>query len=201
MYYPLASEWFQVLIMFKSTTFINTLLKALIAVFLFSTVQAQAAPLGADMPNYANMYKHGEAERNILFWTLYRAELYSNQTNFDKDSYPQALKLTYLHDIGKQRLINSMQKQWRKLGSPVKNETQWMLKLNQLWPAVDKNQAITIIVDADKISHFYLINADKTRHLGNIEDPTFGSTFLAIWLAENTPRPEMRSLLMGTNEE
>lgn len=169
----------------------------LIAALIFNINYTAAAPLGSDTSDYAKLYKHGEAERDILFWTLYRAELYSSQTRFNANIYPQALKLTYLHDIGKQRLINSMQKQWRKLGLPIDNETQWMQRLNELWPAVDKNQAITIIVDANKVSHFYLINANESHYLGRITDPTFGPTFLAIWLSPQTPRPEMRPLLLG----
>ena len=144
------------------------------------------------------MYKHGEGEMSFLFWTLYKAELYSGQPDFDIKHYPQALKITYLRDISQQDLIEATQKQWRELGLNLPDEGQWLKDLASIWPDVNEGDVITLIVDAQQVSHFYLSNNnDDVTTLGRLDNQAFGSSFLAIWLSKDTSRPDLRSQLIG----
>lgn len=169
----------------------TTCLLALLLLQLFMPLRLSAMPL------LNNMYKHGEGEMSFLFWTLYRAELYSGQPDFDIKRYPQALKITYLRDISQQDLIEATQKQWRELGLNLPDEGQWLKDLASIWPDVNEGDVITLIVDAQQVSHFYLSNNNDVTTLGRLDNQAFGSSFLAIWLSKDTSRPDLRSQLIG----
>ncbi|WP_017221212.1 chalcone isomerase family protein [Moritella dasanensis] len=170
---------------------------ALLLLQLFIPLRLSAMPLLSDM------YKHGEGEMSFLFWTLYKAELYSGQPDFDIKRYPQALKITYLRDISQQDLIEATQKQWRELGLNLPDESQWLKDLASIWPDVNEGDVITLIVDEQQVSHFYLSNDltlpnnDSVKSLGRLENQAFGSSFLAIWLSKDTSRPDLRTQLIG----
>jgi hypothetical protein len=166
-------------------------LLALLLLQLFMPLRLSAMPL------LNNMYKHGEGEMSFLFWTLYKAELYSSQPDFDIKRYPQALKITYLRDISQQDLIEATQKQWRELGLNLPDEGQWLKDLASIWPDVNEGDVITLIVDAQQVSHFYLSNNNDVTTLGRLDNQAFGSSFLAIWLSKDTSRPDLRSQLIG----
>lgn len=166
-------------------------LLALLLLQLFMPLRLSAMPL------LNNMYKHGEGEMSFLFWTLYKAELYSGQPDFDIKRYPQALKITYLRDISQQDLIEATQKQWRELGLNLPDEGQWLKDLASIWPDVNEGDVITLIVDAQQVSHFYLSNNNNVTTLGRLDNQAFGSSFLAIWLSKDTSRPDLRSQLIG----
>ncbi|WP_392339275.1 chalcone isomerase family protein [Moritella marina] len=172
-----------------------TLTTCLIALLLqlFIPLRLSAMPLLDDM------YKHGEGEMSFLFWTLYKAELYSGQADFDIKRYPQALKITYLRDISQQDLIEATQKQWQELGLNLPDEKKWLKALATIWPDVNEGDVITLIVDKQQNSHFYLSNnkSNAINTLGRLDNPAFGSSFLAIWLSTDTSRPELRSQLIG----
>ncbi|PKH07145.1 chalcone isomerase family protein [Moritella sp. Urea-trap-13] len=166
-------------------------LLALLLLQLFMPLRVAAMPLLNDM------YKHGEGEMSFLFWTLYKAELYSSQPDFDIKRYPQALKITYLRDISQQDLIEATQKQWQELGLNLPDEDQWLKDLGTIWPDVNEGDVITLIVDEQQVSHFYLSNNNDVTTLGRFDNQVFGSSFLAIWLSKNTSRPELRTQLIG----
>ena len=99
--------------------------------------------------------------------------------------------------IDEQDLIEATQKQWRELGLNLPDEGQWLKDLASIWPDVNEGDVITLIVDAQQVSHFYLSNNNDVTTLGRLDNQAFGSSFLAIWLSKDTSRPDLRSQLIG----
>ncbi len=155
--------------------------------FLFFSVNAHAISL-------ENLSKTGEGKMTYLFFTLYKAELYGTKIQNQLDqNQPIALKITYQKNISKQVLIEATQDQWlylNYLGSDIAN---WLPHLVNILPNVNKQDALSLLLDSNSESYFYLNN----KLIGKILDPTFGPAFLSIWLSENTSEPKLRKKLLG----
>lgn len=144
----------------------------------------------------------GSGLMKVMFWQVYQAELYAklavNQPTFDKNTFPQALKINYLRDIDKEDLVDATADQWQHLNMESTKQDQWIKDLTKIFPNIQEGDAITLVVDQNKVSTFYLTDKhSKNRKLGIIQDVEFGTAFLAIWLSKNTSRPALRSKLLG----
>ncbi|QYK14337.1 chalcone isomerase family protein [Shewanella rhizosphaerae] len=155
---------------------------------LLLSLSAQAADLD-------RLHKIGSAEMQYLFWTLYRAELYSAQPDYEA-SADKALKINYYRDIESDQLIEATLEQWRHLGYSDQQITSWQRHIQGLWPNVREGDSLTLWVNSQGDSYFYF--GDKP--LGQIQDRTFGEAFLAIWLSERTSEPELRQGLLGLRQ-
>jgi len=141
------------------------------------------------------LHKVGEAQMQVMFWKVYRAELFAAALPYQRDSYPQLLSLTYLRDISQQALLDATQQQWQHLGISSEQQRGWLSQLAGLWPDVTKGDQLQLLVDVEQRSHFF----SRNQHLGSIRDPAFGSAFLDIWLSEQTSRPRLRAQLIGVS--
>ena len=139
------------------------------------------------------MQKVGETEMQVMFWRIYKAELYAESLPYQRDRYPQLLSITYLRSIEQGDLLDATQKQWKHLGIAASQQQEWLNKLAELWPNVDKGDKLNLLVDGQQHSHFFSSN----DHLGSIDDPAFSEAFLDIWLSENTSHPRLRDQLIG----
>lgn len=147
-------------------------------------------------PLYASptdpLVKIGEGEMSVLFWSLYKAELYGASSSFNQKERPLALKITYLRDIKRDDLIEATEEQWNKIELNHSNIKIWLQQLKTIWPDIKKNDVLTIRVE-DNLSHFY----QQDKLIGTINDADFGPAFMAIWLSDKTTRPDLRSQLLG----
>ena len=132
----------------------------------------------------------------IMFWPVYTAELYISQPQYQKDQWPQALKLTYLRDIKKQELIDATEDQWQHIKLNHQQQKQWLQQLADIWPDIKQNDQLTLFVSNDGSSQFYA----NGSLIGKIDDTEFGSAFLAIWLSERTSEPSLRKQLLGIKQ-
>lgn len=171
-------------------------IKYIIAIVVsLSCFAASASPLyGLD--------KQGQGQMNVLFWSVYKAEYFTSSTKLTdtrlKQKHSKALKLTYLRDIKKDELIDATNDQWQHLDLSLPNKDLWLKKLANIWPDINENDTLTLLVDENKISHFYLTNNEQYFvKQGEIVDGEFAEAFLSIWLAENTSRPDLRQQLLG----
>ncbi|MCG9697077.1 chalcone isomerase family protein [Shewanella sp. Isolate11] len=138
----------------------------------------------------------GEGEMSYLFWTLYRAQLFSSTASFiADDNNPKALRIEYYKHIDKQALIEATGEQWLHLGYSASAIDTWLKPLNQIWPDVTPGDALTLYVTQGGESQFYL----DDKLIGMINDPAFGQAFLSIWLSKNTTEPQLRRQLLGEN--
>lgn len=137
--------------------------------------------------------KYGEGQMSVMFWDLYKAELFGQTPSYQSDTSPVALKITYLRDIDKEDLIEATLDQWGHIGYENESIPKWATQLEQIWPDIKEGSQLTIRVHSDGSSDFY----DATSKIGSMEDPQFGKAFLAIWLSEKTSEPKLRAKLIG----
>ena len=93
-----------------------------------------------------------------------------------------------------QQLVDETRKQWQAIGidADSKDNATRLNTLGSLLGDVDNGDVITLYVDAQGASNFYL----NGRLLGTIADSAFTEQFAAIWLSEKTTRPDFRDNLI-----
>lgn len=136
----------------------------------------------------------GEARLSVLFWDVYDSRLYTEDGRYDEGQRPLRLEIRYLMEIKADALVEQTAKEWRHLNFDHPNRDDWLTQLNQLWPDVDKGDTITLELDENNRSLFYL----NGMLLGDMQDPDFGEHFVAIWLSPDTSRPRVREALLGS---
>lgn len=138
------------------------------------------------------MNKLGEATLRFALWDIYEAKLYSSGSRFTF-SQPFALELRYLRSFGKAQLISETTRQLEKLEFGSREDLQgWMQQLDGIWPDVDRNDTLTLLVDENLHASFYF----NRQYIGAVPDPEFARGFAGIWLAENSSRPKLRAKLL-----
>lgn len=136
----------------------------------------------------------GEARLSVLFWNVYDSRLYTEDGRYSENQRPLRLEITYLMDIKSDALVEQTAKEWEHLKVEHPGQAAWLEQLNDLWPDVSKGDTITLELDADNRSLFYL----NEKLLGDMDDPEFGEHFVAIWLSPDTSRPRVREALLGS---
>ena len=139
------------------------------------------------------LVKYGEGEMKVLFWELYKAELFGSKRAYSFDDKQLALKITYYRDIDKVDLIEATADQWQHIGVAHQNIPLWLNELATIWPNIKKNDMLIVTRNKDNSASFF---NDKGL-LGTVKDPDFGNAFLNIWLSEKTTRPKLREKLIG----
>jgi hypothetical protein len=137
--------------------------------------------------------KYGEGEMKVLFWELYKAELFGSRASYTFNDEQLALKITYYRDIDKNDLIEATAEQWQHIGVTHQNIPKWLDELATIWPNIKKNDMLIVTRNKDNSASFF---NDKGL-LGTVKDPAFGNAFLNIWLSEKTTRPKLREKLIG----
>ena len=133
----------------------------------------------------------GEAKLNFFLWPVYEARLFSNTEDFTyPDSLPFTLALTYKRTITKQNLLDETLHQWEAMN--IIPEEKWLKFLDETLPDVSKNDEISMHVNSDWESAFYF----NGEMIGVLDEIDFSKAFAAIWLSEQSTRPEFRNDLM-----
>lgn len=140
-----------------------------------------------------SMQKVGEAKLEFLFWDIYDSTLYSESGVFVQEEYPLALQIKYLRDIDASDLVDKTAEEWIKLGYSDEQITPWLTEISKIWPNIAKGDELLLVVEEDKSSRFY----HNRELIGDLQDVSFGPSFLAIWLDENCSYPKLRKKLIG----
>ena len=170
---------------------------------------APATPAHADINNYITERNgHGQLPKLIavgrgeLTWfgiPIYEASLWTQSGEFRSlsNTLPLAFTITYERNITSAALAKRTIKEWEHLGK-FDSETRnfWGSQLERIWPNVKPGDSITTLVTSDSKTHFY----HNEKLLTVLEDPTFGTALLAIWLDANTSEPGLRAKLIGKKE-
>lgn len=144
----------------------------------------------------SELEKVGEARLKVMFWSVYDSRLYAEDGVYQQGKRPLKLEIQYLRDIRAADLVKRTGEEWEDLGVTHERQDEWMDKLLALWPDVNKNDILTLELDADNHATFYR----NDERLGTIEDGDFGRNFIDIWLSPDTSRPDMRLALIGGEE-
>ena len=137
----------------------------------------------------------GRVRFSVLFWKVYDSRLLTLTGDYDENSYPKQLEITYLRDIDKQDLVDNTEKQWQHLNYSAEQYREYLPWLSEVWPDIKKGQQLSIVVDQDT-SQFYF----NGQAIGQPRSRTFGDMFLAIWLSPNTSEPKLRTELIGQSK-
>lgn len=139
----------------------------------------------------------GKGRFKFAFWSIYDAELRSqngqyNATEVPQQQLPLSLTLTYLRDIEKSDLVSNTFEQWQKQGLDVATLSKYRAVLDDLWPDVKKGDSLGI-----QVFPTYSQFLHNGQRLGTPLTAEFGQVFIGIWLNNNTTEPELRSRLIG----
>lgn len=133
----------------------------------------------------------GAAKLRVLWFDIYNAELRSPDGRFSQITGPLVLKLTYLRDIKKQKLLDETENQLRAVTPPVVRV--WIQQLEGIWPEISRGDRLAFYLDPEGFGHFYF----NDRYVGSIKDVRFGKAFISIWLGKNSDYPELTRKLRG----
>lgn len=163
--------------------------------FLFLSLLGTPLPVQAE-PALERYIPHagpvGEGRLQHLLWDVYDATLYASEGSWSPDK-PFALSLRYLRDIAGTEIADYSAKTIRAQG--FEDEVRlaaWHSQMRQLFPDVKPGMTLTGIYRPGKPTIFL----QDGEVIGSIQDENFGRRFFNIWLAEDTPAPELRRQLL-----
>ena len=175
---------------------------ALLAILMFFPVQLVRADINPSNIENSNhelfpaLTAVGQGELTWFGISIYEASLWSTNGKFLnlEETLPIAFTITYERNITSTALSKRTIKEWQHLGIfSEQTRNYWGEQLVRIWPDVKPGDSITTLVSADRKTHFY----HNQSLLSVIEDPTFGTALLAIWLDANTSEPKLREKLIG----
>ena len=143
----------------------------------------------------ADMNKVGNASFKFIFWPVYEAELYTKQASFDFTPLPSfILTLNYQRAFNSVQIVKETEKQLLEIHpSQAEKFKPWLSRLNEILTDVSKGDSLSLYVDDNKYSSFYL----NGNYLGSIEDEDFSQSFSAIWLARDDHYADFTRELTG----
>jgi hypothetical protein len=162
-------------------------IKAFFCLLLFCSVEV----LGQTLPQ--NWKRIGEAELSILWFDVYNAELLSADGRYTGVKNPLILKLNYHRNISQHDLLKETQKQIEQFARTGQTQ-QWLAKLSQIWPDIQKGDQLTFWVDQKSTGHFFY----NENWIGSLQDPAFSDAFIQIWLSDNSSYPDLAKKLRGS---
>jgi hypothetical protein len=137
----------------------------------------------------------GEGTLKVLMWNIYDLRLYTDGTIFSWQN-KFMLEFTYKREVKKDSVVDASLKEFRLQSDITEKEIQdWKEYLEQAVSSVQKGDISIAEWDPKgKIKFYYNGTAPIT-----IENKKFARAFLNIWLGEETSRPALRSLILGSN--
>jgi len=134
----------------------------------------------------------GQAKLKVFVWEVYDSALFTPSGTWQGVA-PYQLSLTYLRDIPANKLVEETDKAWQEQGRNHPKQGEWLTLLGDLWPDITESDNLVFGLNASGGSAFWF----NGSLIGSIDDRDFGPLFGGIWLAPDTPRPELRAQLIG----
>ncbi|MDR8524882.1 MULTISPECIES: chalcone isomerase family protein [Shewanella] len=135
----------------------------------------------------------GRGEMQWWWFSLYRARLLTLDGDYSSGEYPVMLDIEYYQDIPSDRLVEATLDQWQHIGVSEQDQQQWLSAISAVWPDVTEGDSLSLKVISPDSSQFYFNGEPLAEPLPK----GFSNDFLAIWLSEQTSRPELRKQLLG----
>jgi len=166
------------------------LVAALFAALVSTQARADAASVLSFVPS---AQKVGEARLRYLLLDIYDATLLAPNGTYERGQ-PLALSLDYLRKLDGDAIAKRTIKEIRDQGfSDTSALDRWFADLVNIFPDVRKGSNITGVLDAERVTHFF-VDGKKT---GSVSDPEFGPRFFDIWLGDKSSQAKMRDQLTG----
>lgn len=166
----------------------NDLKRRAICIFLLLLFSTSASAQLNPPKDYITV---GTAKLRVLWFDIYDVELSSPRGRFSEIAGPLLLKLTYLRDIRKQKLLDETANQLRAIKPSVVRI--WLSQLKMIWPEINRGDRLAFLLDSNGFGHFYF----NEIYVGTINDTRFGKAFISIWLGQNSEYPDLARKLKG----
>ena len=134
----------------------------------------------------------GQAELKVLWFDIYKAELFTPSGAFANDREPLMLKLSYKRDISRNKLLKETAKELRRFADE-KQMRVWLDLLSEFWPDLSKGDQLAFYRNMQGEGHFFY----NSQWLGAIKEAGFSETFVKIWLSDNSRFPHLAASLRG----
>ena len=135
----------------------------------------------------------GEARLNVLFWSIYDSSLYTTTGRYFGVEPKLTLRIHYLRKIESSKLLDRTREEWEKHSIVEQDIETWLEKLASILPDVEKGETLTLQVEDNLSSSFYL----NDELIDNVDDAAFTQAFLAIWLSDKSSYPKQQAQLVG----
>ncbi|MGQ4275776.1 chalcone isomerase family protein [Pseudidiomarina sp. E22-M8] len=167
---------------------------SLLGLALLTAFTSTVAAAANCTPTVATSFETvGSTRLSVWFWDVYDAELLTDTGNY-KNYDRRALRLSYLREIKAADLVETTKEEWQNLGISMTPEHEdWLNKLNELWPDVQKGDCLMLVETEQGHSEFF--NAEG--QLGIVASGEFTDDFLAIWLSPDSRFKRERNELIG----
>jgi len=168
----------------------------LVGLWLAGTV-ASASTLPAPVVEQGYpLRKVGGGELRWLGFPIYDASLWTSSGRYTGFGPREtvALSLWYRRSFSRDELLRITETAWKKLGQPDAGQRErWLAELRDEWTAVSPGHNVTTVVVPNGPTRFY----DQRGRFAQVDDPSFGPAFLAIWLDPRSVVDDLRSELLG----
>jgi hypothetical protein len=135
----------------------------------------------------------GKARFNVFFFKIYDAELFAPDGRFDR-SGPYALRLTYLIDAKKDRIISqTVQEMERQTSASAEQIESWIPLMERHFISMDKGSRADFIHTADG----RLVLAANGGVIAEITDQDFITALMDVWLGPKVRDKTFQRELMG----
>jgi hypothetical protein len=157
-----------------------------------------AAPAWAGLETYNTLKTTpvGQTRLTWLIWDVYDATFYAKKPQVGtRKAPPYALELTYLRSLNPAQVAAKTVEEMARLGfTDAARLAVWEPQLERMFGEINAGTKLAAVKNADGSTTF-IKNASQVA--GTIVDPLFGQKFFAIWLSENTLRPDLRRELLN----
>ena len=135
----------------------------------------------------------GAARFKVMFFKIYDAELFAPDGRFDRNG-PYGLRLTYLVDAKKDRIISSTVKEMKrqKAASKAKIDS-WIPLMERHFIAMDKGGRAGFLDTGDG----RLLVTANGRVVSEIDDRRFITALMDVWLGPKVRDRDFQDKLMG----
>jgi len=135
----------------------------------------------------------GQARFQVLLFKIYDAQLFAPKGRYDRNA-PYALRLTYLINGKKDRIISQTVKEMKRqrAASDAVIES-WQPLMDRAFIDMPKGSSADFINTGDG----RLVLATEGRIIAEIDDPDFTRALMDIWLGPDVRDVDFQSALMG----
>lgn len=138
----------------------------------------------------------GKARFQVLFFKIYDAALYAPKGVYDRKA-PYALRLTYLINVKKDRIIKQTVKEMKRQRAASDSMIEsWVPLMEESFIDMPKGSSADFIHTGDG----RLVLATGGRTVAEIEDRRFIRALMNIWLGPKVQDAEFQLALMGKAE-
>lgn len=186
---------------FPAAVFVTAWLACSACVIAKENTPGQWLPL--TLTNDIGLQPVGFGSLTWFGFSIYDASLWTRDGTFNyrsndlSQSLPAALHITYQKEIASTALAERTTQEWKRLDIFSSNQRKaWQQRLVTIWPTVKPGDSITTLVTRDRKTYFYY----NHELIAVVDDTTFGTALLSIWLDANTSEPQLRRELIGYKE-